>query len=726
MRAWTATARAAQRRGDRRALQPRRARRSRAVLRPRPERLRRVDRPDAAARARARPRRRGGLPGPGRLSGRGAPARRSRPTRSARRAAAASGSSSRAPTGPASRSPCSTPASTRATRSSRGGSCPGSTCSTPDGDPTRRAEPHRARPARAPRDRARGPRRGRRAGRRALRGVAPGASILPIRVAGLAAGHRRRRLGLRPHRPAARRARGRGRPERRRGRPRRARGSRSSASSSRSPPSRTARWRARAAARSALDTLVVAPAGNDGPAGPGLRQHRGARRRPRACSASQRPTRAAGARPCTCCSARGSACWPPARRRSAARSGRTTSVTAPVVALPRRQIVAVTRGNALARLFDGAGYSRVAGKAVLLPSGPTTPEAVRELAAAGHARGARRRADPGRVARPRRDGRRADRRGLGAGRRAPCGRRSPTGVPVELGVGAAVARRERRSSGPLAPFSSLGLALDGGAEAGDRRARRRARDVGARAERGRGGALRHDQRLERRSGARRRARQRCSPRPVRISTPPGCRGALVASARLGQRRRRTRASPIRSRPPRSSSSPTRRSSRSARSTAAGGRSRPAFTLRNVSVGRLVVRMLPGTAAGRRRASAWRRARFALQPGDARVVRLSIRARARLAPPGSLEGAVRGGRRARGRGCASRGASPSRSATGPSCSRVDALDTVLPSERRAAGRALARRRSRRRLRRAAAAPAADAPRARAPPRRAPPRDARAPP
>ena len=61
----------------------------------------------------------------------------------------------------------------------------------------------------------------------------------------------------------------------------------------------------------------------------------------------------------------------------------TDVVTAPVAALPRRQVVAVTEGNALDPLFDEAGYSRVAGTAALLPTGPTTPEVVRELAAAG-------------------------------------------------------------------------------------------------------------------------------------------------------------------------------------------------------------------------------------------------------------------------------------------------------------------------------------------------------
>ena len=42
-----------------------------------------------------------------------------------------------------------------------------------------------------------------------------------------------------------------------------------SASQSRSPRSRTARWPGRSPARRQLDTLVVVPAGNDGPAGPG-------------------------------------------------------------------------------------------------------------------------------------------------------------------------------------------------------------------------------------------------------------------------------------------------------------------------------------------------------------------------------------------------------------------------------------------------------------------------
>jgi hypothetical protein len=63
------------------------------------------------------------------------------------------------------------------------------------------------------------------------------------------------------------------------------------------------------------------------------------------------------------------------------------------------------------------------------------------------------------------------------------------------------------------------------------------------------------------------------------------------------------------------------------------------TVRNVSRRTLVVRMLPGTAAAGVSVGVAPR-RFALRAGGTRVVRLSIRARARLAPPGALEGTVR--------------------------------------------------------------------------------------
>ena len=138
-------------------------------------------------------------------------------------------------------------------------------------------------------------------------------------------------------------------------------------------------------------------------------------------------------------------------------------VSAPVVALPRRQVVAVTRGNALDRLFDDNGYSRVAGGAVLLPSGPTTPEAVREFASAGARAvlvdgpipaGSLGIDEPIEVPIV----------GVSAGVAAEVRRSLAAGVPVDLGVGAA-AFGSNPELDAVAPFSSTGLSLDGGAGA---------------------------------------------------------------------------------------------------------------------------------------------------------------------------------------------------------------------------------------------------------------------
>ena len=132
----------------------------------------------------------------------------------------------------------------------------------------------------------------------------------------------------------------------------------------------------------ALGTLVVVPGGNDGPAGPGYGSlsgpagAKGALGVAAADSRSERPTVHVLLRAGLRVLASGETALGGA-------AGPDEVVSAPVVALPSRQAVAVTKGNALDRLFDGDGYSRVAGGAVLLPSGPTTPEAVGELASAG-------------------------------------------------------------------------------------------------------------------------------------------------------------------------------------------------------------------------------------------------------------------------------------------------------------------------------------------------------
>jgi len=133
-----------------------------------------------------------------------------------------------------------------------------------------------------------------------------------------------------------------------------------------------------------------------------------------------------------------------------------------VVALPRRQVVAVTEGNALDRLFDPAGYSKVAGAATLLPPGPTTPEVVSELSAAGvravlvqgplpaGSLGIDDPIDVPIVGIP-----------LEAATKLRAALRA--GIPARLSVGAS-AFDANAAFGAVAPFSSTGLALDGGAQ----------------------------------------------------------------------------------------------------------------------------------------------------------------------------------------------------------------------------------------------------------------------
>jgi subtilisin family serine protease len=211
----------------------------------------------------------------------------------------------------------------------------------------------------------------------------------------------------------------------------------------------------------ALGTLVVAPAGNDGPAGPGY---------------------GSVASPGGTDGALGVAATDSRRRSPTAHvllraglgvlaSGETplggafgpgVVVDAPVVALPRNQVVAVTEGNALDRLFDADGYSRVAGSAALLPPGPTTPEVVSELSAAGVRAvlvqgplpaGSLGLDDPVEVPIV----------GIPVHAAAELRAALRTDVPVELSVGAS-AFEQNAVFGAVASFSSTGLALDGSAQ----------------------------------------------------------------------------------------------------------------------------------------------------------------------------------------------------------------------------------------------------------------------
>jgi len=135
------------------------------------------------------------------------------------------------------------------------------------------------------------------------------------------------------------------------------------------------------------------------------------------------------------------------------------TLSTPVVALARPPSAVVGGPAGLVRLFDKRGYSRVAGTAVLLPPRTTSPESVRDLAAAG----ARAVLVDGPIP--------AGALGIDqpveipilgvASSRAKAIRAAlARGAPVTLSVGEA-----ELGSNPdtgIAPFSSEGLALDGG------------------------------------------------------------------------------------------------------------------------------------------------------------------------------------------------------------------------------------------------------------------------
>ncbi len=208
----------------------------------------------------------------------------------------------------------------------------------------------------------------------------------------------------------------------------------------------------------ALGTLVVAPAGNDGPAGPSYGSIGGPGGVPASlgiAAADERPRSPtvhvlltagldvllAGRQPL------GGAVLP------------KETLDTRVVALARPPSALVGAPGELERLFDQRGYSRVAGTAVLLPPRTTSPESVRELAAAG----ARAVLVDGPIP--------AGALGIDQPVEIPIVGVASTvaaqirsalalGAPVRFSVGAADLG-ENPDSG-VAPFSSEGLALDGG------------------------------------------------------------------------------------------------------------------------------------------------------------------------------------------------------------------------------------------------------------------------
>ncbi len=216
---------------------------------------------------------------------------------------------------------------------------------------------------------------------------------------------------------------------------------------------------AAAAGALALDSLVVTAAGNDGPAGPAYGSIGGPGGAPAALTAGAIDTRrrsptghvlllaglrslVSGVQPL------GGVVAP------------SLSLSAPVVALPRTATAVVGAAGGLTRLFDNSGYSRVGGAAVLLPRGTSSPEAVREVVAAG-ARAvlvdgplpAGSLGTDGPVEVPILGLSAADADAVRAALRSA--------VPVTLDVGAA-AFDTNEGQGAGAPFSSEGLAFDGG------------------------------------------------------------------------------------------------------------------------------------------------------------------------------------------------------------------------------------------------------------------------
>ena len=430
---------------------------------------------------------------------------------------------------------CSTPGSTSSTRTSAGALLRGLDVLDPVGDASARQNPTApGRPERHGTEMA-GLVAGS-GGPAGLQGVAPGSRAAADPRRRLAAGRVGRGLRLRPHRPAAGRDRARRRSERGRRRPRRRPGdARRRRRALRRLRRRPARGRRRGSRRARLARHRRRP-GTTGRPGRRTAASAGrAGRLPR--SPSARSTRAGAAPPATSCCSPGSACSSRASSRSAASSRPALSVSAPVVALPRCDPAVVGAAGGLTRLFDTSGYSRVGGAAVLLPRG--------HVVARGRSRGRRRR----RARRPRR------RAAPGRVRSAPTVRPtyrssgSPQATPTPFGrrSGRAIPSRSRSarlpstrtpSAATAAPFSSEGLAFDGGPKPEVSAAGDRSRDVGSRTQRGRCGPIRHAQRLERRRGA-----HRGSGRPARA----GATGSRRRRAEAGARCRR-RGAPVARRP----------------------------------------------------------------------------------------------------------------------------------------------------------------------------------
>ena len=209
----------------------------------------------------------------------------------------------------------------------------------------------------------------------------------------------------------------------------------------------------------ALDTLVVAPAGNDGPAGPSFGSVGGPGGAPAALTVGASDARRRSPTVHVLLRA-GLRVLLDGEQPLGGAVGPRGSAALRVVVLTRPASVVAGGPGGLTRLFDRSGFSRVAGAAALLPLGTSSPEAVREAVTAG----ARAVLVDGPLP--------AGSLGIDepveipiiglAGNVAAAVRTAIAGrIPVSFAVGAA-AFDANPDAAAIAPFSSEGLSLDGG------------------------------------------------------------------------------------------------------------------------------------------------------------------------------------------------------------------------------------------------------------------------
>jgi minor extracellular serine protease Vpr len=213
-----------------------------------------------------------------------------------------------------------------------------------------------------------------------------------------------------------------------------------------------------AAGALALDMLVIAPGGNDGPAGPAFGSVGAPAGASSVVAVAAVDSRARGPMAHVLLRA-GLRVLVSGRHPLGGAEAPRGLVRASVVALDRPGPSRVGAASALERLFDRGGFSAVAGRAALLPPGPPTPEIVRDLARAG--------ARAVIVDGPLPAGALgvSDRQeipvlGIAASTARDVRQALARGAPVEIAVGAA-SLEEQASLLALAPFTSEGLALDG-------------------------------------------------------------------------------------------------------------------------------------------------------------------------------------------------------------------------------------------------------------------------